>query len=383
MAVEAKAPENLTVDVARRQVIDGRASSGTELKYQWTLLDGAGATLTGTSLSVATFAASVPGEYVVRLTVTDSSDESSSALTIVSARSRDFRIEGPDSTTSGESVTLSIDPAEVDGLTIEWTCHAVAGNQPIIFLPDQETKTEVTLVPNGPSRLAITATLASDSHQSEVVARARHFLTVTDRISTGENPSDVEWWRDQLIADTRGAYTAAKAAATSWQGYTATALGLFSTIAILAGPEAIDKTDSQLASWAAVAAMVVGFGLAFGGLILLAGINASAPRLGDGLSPTEYEAETLAAAKTAGERLRLSKVLTILGALTLAIGSFSVLVAAAISARQSEPSYVIVRTPSQTYCAELEVSDAGELQVGGKAIGETVAVTVVDDCGTD
>ncbi len=363
----------------RPVLLDGRASTGAAT-YLWDLLEPHDpAVLSNADQPVAALTSDHPGEFVVRLTVLDGQGGApSAAICVVALTPWVAVVDAPQSAQVREAVVCDASRSRAPAdATYTWDVVAQGGGLPPLHKADGQ---KLRVYPMGPGAHEVTLTVFS-AGGSEPVARASASIDVSEPDPDAQSSADEQYWQDQMLADIRAAPAALKTAASTWQGYTTTLIGLFSTVALVAGPKTITDVKYPVVGWFALACVGLAFLAAFAGLYLLAKVTASAPVPTDGSKRgEEYQAATLLALDAGRSTFTWSKRCTIGAAVLIAVGSLAV--AAAAFVPPDAGVTVLVRTPTSTICGELTTDDQGAMTVAGTPIsGRTEAVTVVDSCG--
>ena len=365
----------------RPVLLDGRASTGATT-YLWELLEPHDpAVLSNADQPVAALTSDHPGEFVVRLTVLDAQGGApSAALCVVELKPWVAIVDAPGSAQVREAVVCDASRSQAPAdATYTWDVVVQGSGRPPLSAADGP---RLRIYPMGPGAHDVTLKVFSPG-RSEPVASADVSIDVSEPDPDAQSSADEEYWQEQMLADIRAAPAALRTAASTWQGYTTTLIGLFSTVALVAGPKTITDVKYPLVGWFALACVGLAFLAAFAGLYLLAKVTASGPvPTGGTKKGVEYQAATLQALNTDRSTFAWSKRCTIGAAVLIAVGSLAVAAAAFVPPESGVT--VLVRTPTSTICGELTTDDHGAMTVAGTAIsGRTEAVTVVDSCGSE
>lgn len=376
MSATARVPDTVNAVTGTPTTIDGRASTGATT-YLWEALEpNHGITLTNTDEPVATCTTTDPGEYVVRLTVSDQTAASSAALTIVKSTARQVVIDGPTEGQVASAIVLDASRSQVpDEANFTWTATTTGDLQPRTK-PDGATFTLYPLS-SGPHTVQVRVSPAGDPTRAVTASTT---ITISERANDAAAGPDEMYWQKQMLSDVRAAPATLKAAATTWQGYTATLLGLFSTVALVAGPKTITDIAYPIVGWIALACVGLAFLAAFYGLYLLATVTATGPRFGPGVDALAYQQATIKAVEDGNATFTRSKTFTMGAAVLIAIGSLAVTVAAFVP--PASKVNVLVRTNTRTLCGTLTTDATGAVKINNTPLNEKAeSTTVVDSCG--
>jgi hypothetical protein len=194
-------------------------------------------------------------------------------------------------------------------------------------------------------------------------------------------PSDWDRWAKEAEDARHESLKNARASAEKWTGTISALLGLFSTVAIVSGPDAIKDLGSGVVRWVAVAAIAVSGVLA--GISVVVGAYAAQGRLVK-LGNLDWDAlEDHTVAETDGVRskLKVSRATAVAAAITLLAAGLVVAASSAADAGKtaSGSSVVIVDGSGGLRCGRLLV-DGGTVKVGGQQVRDVRQVVPVGQC---
>lgn len=192
-------------------------------------------------------------------------------------------------------------------------------------------------------------------------------------------PDAAEW--DQAAGEFyRGSLDRIRSSAEKWTGSVATLLGLFGTVALVAGPSEIAKVPSHVRD--RVVGLIVLAGVAAGIAVLTGAFAAQGtPRRMSPWNGDAYRAYVTQQAGTARRLLIASRCTGIGAALLVFITGVTVLVAGSGAAGKeaSGSQIVVVTRQGQLICGEL-VESRGSVTVGGQAVDDVSTVVPVSRC---
>ena len=382
MPLTAKAVDRKDVLPGVPVYLDGRQSEAA-VRFKWEIEEPQrGARLVGRQAETVQFLAAAPGDYRVRLNVSDGTNEETTvALVTVLAFPLDLR--HPHEAVVGQPMTFTAscanEPAEAD---YRWSFEDPSPDRDPFVTVKDNTATVLPWKP-GVHTAKVVMQVPDPNDPSDWLALSSAEVTIVVQSVSGDEDGgpDDAWWQEKANTDTRGALASVVAAATTWQGYTATLLGLFGTVTIVAGPEALSDLPQDVQRLLVVISAIA-FALALLGIYLLSKVTAKAPVLRRGMTGDRVQGNELHKCRTCGYWYRWSKRVTITAAALIAAGS---LLAAGSGAwaKTSDIVYVLVRDTSETYCGPLTSDSDGQVQVAGVDLADTESVTVVDSCGGD
>jgi hypothetical protein len=168
--------------------------------------------------------------------------------------------------------------------------------------------------------------------------------------------------------------------AEKWQGTVASLLGLFSTVAIVAGPNAIADVPTPELRWGVLGSVLVA------GLLSLASIVSAylASSVAKGEWSDDFDAATLrersfSASLRAHNLLRTARQTGVAAAVLLFASGITVAGAAIIESSKGSAVHLLIVHESGARCGQLEVAD-GAATVGGDPILPMTSITPVDAC---
>ncbi len=189
---------------------------------------------------------------------------------------------------------------------------------------------------------------------------------------------DWEFW-DQKVTDlSRTELDTVQKSATAWKALVGGLIGLFGTIAFVSGPSSLAKLPDDTAMGVRVIT-VVALLVAVVATVFLARASATL-YLADveALDGDDLREGSKSAARTNLTRLRIGRVLGIIAACLVMIGSLIVFIGPEKQSA-SDTSVVVVVGGSAT-CGKLDLQSS-ELVAGEQSLAEGVdSITVVDEC---
>lgn len=170
-------------------------------------------------------------------------------------------------------------------------------------------------------------------------------------------------------------------AAGKWQGTVSTLLGLFSAVAIVAGPKNVSDVEPEwLAPLVLVGVMASG-GLAAASIhkaqVAARGASETWSNNLDGQDLRDYVFRETPRAIAA---LKSSRTLGGLGALLLFVTGFVIAVGALIASPSESATTLVVVHDGGAYCGPLKVRGDGLVSVGGRVIRGDVELVAVPGC---
>jgi hypothetical protein len=195
---------------------------------------------------------------------------------------------------------------------------------------------------------------------------------------------DLQW--DKEAAELRHkALENVRARAVKWEATVATLLGLFSTVAIVTGPESIDKVTTWWIRWSALVLILIA-GIAAGTAIFFAARAAQGPdpKLFDDLDGETLEVLTLDRVDQAVDDTKRSRRAAFLAAGLLFTTGLLVAGEAAYAAGQSPggSSVVVVDESGNLTCGKLAADSNGATTVAGRSLSRAKQVIPVTRCGS-
>ena len=174
-----------------------------------------------------------------------------------------------------------------------------------------------------------------------------------------------------------------RSASGKWEGTVATLLGLFSTVAIVAGPASIDKVTSGVIRWIALVLILIA------GIAALAGVYFAArasqgpdPKLLENLDGDTVHADSFQQVESAIHDLHISRRATFIAVGSLFAAGILVAGDAAYQAGQTptSSSVVVVDNNGTITCGKLGTNNNNQTTVGRKLVIGVRQVIVVSKC---
>jgi hypothetical protein len=330
---------------------------------------------------VAQLVAEAPGDYVVKLTVTDADGPDSAVCVVTVARPTVRLIKPRTDVADGTSIWIECELTDVPAdWEATWSTRPEDGA--FVFAGD---RTGARILPTRPGNLTVNCKLEPPGGTTFSPSEGTVTIDVAEPTDGQPAAADQKWWADKQLKDVREARENVSTSATTWQGYTSGIVGLLATVTIVAGPKSFSDVSHTWLLVVALIMTVLAFGLALAGLWQLASVTAGAPRLSAGEEPLAYRDKILESAVTARSKFELSKILTVSAASVLAAGSLLVLGSAVYDqAQEPAPTLFLVRTDTSTYCGPGTFDPTtGAVTVGGNSLGKIAEFKIVDSCGTD
>ena len=194
-------------------------------------------------------------------------------------------------------------------------------------------------------------------------------------------PPDWDRWAKEAEDVRHESLKNARASAEKWTGTIGTLLGLFSTVAIVSGPNTIKDLDNSVVRWVALAAIAVAGALA--GVSVVVGAYAAQGRLVKvgNLDWDRLEDHTVAETDGVRSKLKVSRATAIAAAVTLLAAGLVVAASTAVEAGKpaSGSSVVIVDGGGGLRCGHLSVN-RGTVKVGGQQVKHVRQVVPVGQC---
>ncbi len=166
-----------------------------------------------------------------------------------------------------------------------------------------------------------------------------------------------------------------------WQGTVSTLLGLFSAVAIVAGPKHVSDVEPEWLAPLVLIGVLASGGLAAASIhkaqVAARGASATWSNNLDGQNLRDYVFQETPKAISA---LNWSRILGVLAALLLFVTGFVIAVGAVITSAPASATTLVVVDDGGAYCGPLKVRGDGLVSVGGRAIRGDVELVTVPGC---
>ncbi len=351
------------------------------------------------------FMASVPGSYVIRLTVTESEDDSATSTAEIFVHDLEPIIQIPQARPG--QVTLSeYEVYRGEGFDLDGS--ASQGPEELRYIWRLEGDApQATITPGGKTARVYAlgsndfvvaldlAVLGLDESGASVSIPAPEPASLNVRVLPLPDdpvdgpelaPDEEDHWNEHRRDALRSSLKDARGSAEKWQAAIATALTLIGTIAFITGPKEVAKIEEPWVRFVALILLVAAVVVALAAWLTLQFAQDATPEFGPSSSTFEYRSSYIQSAENTVGDIRDARRLVTAAVGLFVAGTLLVVAAAgfdspAPEAGTSGQSALVVQADGSLTCGVLH-TEGNSVRIGNLPVSDVKSLALVDVCPT-